>query len=634
MPRPDNQGQGFDSQVRFDGGMNQLEPSENQFLWGKNIVVRDGRVATRPGIRRAFKNTGVKEAFWFNENNAKYNDATHTGFWFPFDFVEGIWDSIQGCEVVRLPQDEEEVMLIVQGGIVYKNSTGYVEVIPTSATIGSSEVINFTQAYDQIIMWRGESLAPLVWDGGDEGFVAVPDATVSSNIPNSVDGTYVMARVWAYRDRSEVNASDILDFTEWDRVYSTFSIEPGDGDEIVSLWPFHDDKILVFKKQRIFGLAGLTEATLSTGISSTIVDTQRGAVSSDAIVNFGEHVAFVGAGAIYDMVRNEQNRMQGIDLPLSWPIPYLMSKINWGNADAVADISAISHDNYLLFAVPLDSSETNNAILAYDLLGNGGQGAWCGIWQSGQTRVKKWLKLGGELYFLGYDSVIRKMFVDVPHDSDPDDVFDDTPNYDATRQYYIGDIVYQALLGADTLYKATRDTKGNDPTDTDYWEVVADPIHAYDIETEVITRYFRFQDPTSKKNFRTEVLYKHQDPKISLFIRSEDYETEETLFTDVEQDQTEYDTINTPDWDDTNTDLDFRNPNRKDYTVYIPSGESIYMDVTGIDFNVWEEHSLRFIKRLMNDRGFALRFLNERGKISLKSIITAGKLKRFASKAR
>jgi len=635
MPRPSNQMQTFDGQVRFNGGMNELEPGPNQFFWGKNIVIRDGYAATRPGIRRAFRETGFTEAFYFNEGNAKYNDATHTGFWFPFEFAATIWNNIQGADVVRLPQDEQEVLLIAQDGKVYKNSTGYVSEIPTSVTIGTDEVINFTQANDYIFMWRGESLDPLYWDGSPTGFIAVPDADTQSDIPQSSDAIYLLSRLWAYRDRSEVGASDILDFNDWDRVYSVFNVAPGDGDEIVALWPFHDDKIIVFKRNRIFGMSGLTGATLSDTLATTVIDTQRGAVASNAMTTFGEHIAFVGYGNIYDMIRNEENRMRGIDLPISWPISRLLARVNWGNSDALEDVSAITYNNYLLFAVPIDSSPTNNAILVYDILGNDGNGAWCGLWQSGQTNVKKFFIMRGLLYFLGYDSVVRQMFVDVPWDSDPEDVFIDTQTYDATRQYYAGEYAYKLVDGTNTLYLAVRDSLGQDLTDTDYWSAVADPVHAYDIETELITRQYKHEDTSPKLLARCEVLYKHQDPKVSLYARAEDYETEETLFTDVEQSQVEYDIALTDDWDDSNTNLDFRDPHRKDYTVYIPEDESyICMDVTGIDFGVWEEHSMRFIKRLLNDRSFALRILNTRGKISIRSILAAAQLKRFASKAR
>jgi len=634
MPKPSRQDQGFDGQVKFDGGMNQLEPAANQFLWGKNIVIRDGHVTTRPGIRRAFKNSGFKEGFYFNEDAAKWNDATHTGFWFPFDFVGTIWNSIQGAEVIRLPVDEFEVLIVVQDGKCYVNNTGVVKEIATSVTLGTDEVINFTQANNFIFMWRGEDLAPLYWDGTATGFIAVPDADTQSNIPNSVDAVYLLSRIWAFRDRSEVGASDVLDFNDWDRVFSVFNLAPGDGDELVALWPFHDDKLIAFKKNRIFGMDGLTGATLSSSLTTQVIDTKRGAVGPDAMVTFGEHVAFMGSGQVYDMIRNEENRMRGIDVPLSWQIPYLMTRISWDDADAIDGIAAVDHDNYLLFAVPFDASGVNTAILVYDLLANGGQGGWCGYWQSGQTKVKKWLKIRGQLYFLGYDGVIREMFVDVPWDSDPDDVFIDTESYDAAKQYYINDLVYNNSTGTDQIYKAVRDSLAVALTDTDYWLLLADPVHAYDIETELVTREYRFDDVTPKITDKTEFLFRHQDPEIDLYVRAEDYQTEQSLFSGIEFSRVEYDIVNTTDWDDTNTNGDFRDPHRKDYTVYWPTGGTMYMDQTGIDFGIWEEHTLRFIARLMNDRAFALRMVSTRGKVSVRSILTAGRLKAFAAKER
>ena len=79
-----------DGQLDFSGGMNMISPvlKDNEYRYSENFSIRNGVLQTRGGIRRAFPilSWWWNEQFYFNEDNAKYNDGSHTGFWFG-DFV-------------------------------------------------------------------------------------------------------------------------------------------------------------------------------------------------------------------------------------------------------------------------------------------------------------------------------------------------------------------------------------------------------------------------------------------------------------------------------------------------------------------------------------------------------------------
>ena len=98
MPVADASDQTLIEQRRFDGGVNMLAQDADQLADAVNVTIRDGRVTTRGGIRRCLKaDGGFVAGFYFNLDGQKFSDATHTGFWFDFDFVRGVWGEIQGA---------------------------------------------------------------------------------------------------------------------------------------------------------------------------------------------------------------------------------------------------------------------------------------------------------------------------------------------------------------------------------------------------------------------------------------------------------------------------------------------------------------------------------------------------------
>jgi len=630
MPKPQNRDEVFDGQTRWLGGVNMIDPTRYQCLEALNMTFRNGWPETRGGIRRAFVTSGYKSSFYFNEDNARHNDATHTGFWFPFQFAETIWGSVQGVGQIRLSTDDHDSVLIVKDGIVYKNDYGVVEEIAVSETLGSDEEITFTQANDYVFMWRGESDEPLQWNGTDTGFVSVPAPDTGDVIPNSRGAVYAAGRLWAHRNRSTIGASDILDFNDWDLVYGTFSITPGDGDEIMQVLPHNDDKIIVFKRKSVSALVNISAQNLGSSLTRLTVDRNRGSVGRNGAIAHGEQVSYLGYGGIYSLQRNNENYLQGIDRPLSWPIQPLIDRINWTSETALNGVAAIEYDNYLVWAVPIDGSDTNNAMIVYDMLAmdpdSGEQGAWVGLWQSGQTNVQKFLKMGSKLYFVGYDGLIREMFTGDPWDSE--DAIGDCPQYDGSSLYLPGEMV-RYETGETAVYEALDYTKGNLPTDTDYWTQHTETSTVFDIDSYIVTRQYRHEDPSNKRMGRGEVILEHWDSKISITMLGSDFREEHALFTDTEFTPTSYDIVK-DDWDDENANLDHDDAFRQDYATAIPDSGNFYLSSAGIQLNMYAEHPFRFLRRLTMDRSFALKIRNTRGKIRIKSVAVAAQLRRHA----
>lgn len=616
--------QEFLGQAAFGGGMNALDPGERQYQEGINLVIRRNKPETRPGIRRRWRsdNAGVTVGFYFNEDNERYNDADHTGFWFPFQFVVGMWEAIQGVGLFRFPADTEEHIIFASGGGVYKHGAGFVEEIDCTPDLDAAEEVTFCQVNDYVYMFRGEDLCPMRWDGTDTGFVLVP-AGAGDDRPYAREGLFHAAgRLWCFRDRDDVYASDVLDPTEWDYTYQLFGIKSGDGDELMKLWPFHDSFILCFKKKSITALAGVNSAVaagahFSDYVSALVVDAYTGLVAQRAVVTVGEDVWYLGYGGIYSVSRNAENNLVRGPVALSTPIQTLIDQINWEHVGCAA---AALHDNYVIFAVPVGESQVNNLMLVYDLLAPAGPdrvGAWVGSWQSpGRIMsVVDFMHLGLDLVYLDNDGVIRMMFSDSPRDSD--EPFADTALYDESTQYRLGDVVQ---FGVGSIYRAILPTLGNEPTDTDYWEAVEDPQHLYDIQTTLQSRQYSLdmRRPSIRLG-RGEVLFRHADPMLTLSILAEDYGTETVLFEDQEYSQVVYDIAGVADWDPVTEADRFHDPHRQDYAVMF-TDDGILIGGLGLVFGIMETHNLRFIKRMINDRSFAMRLVNKRGVLRLDAI--------------
>jgi hypothetical protein len=626
-------------QVNWGDGMNCYQPGAAQYAYGENLIIRTGKPETRPGIRRFWKSdaAGLVPSFYFNEENAKYNDPTHTGFWFPWDWVATLWGSLQGFGVIRFPDETTETMLIITQGLVYRVYAGYMKRIPISVEIGLDEVIEVVQAFDKIILFRGPDHQPLGWGGDEGGFVVVPDASVGDDIPWTNRAVlHAGGRLWTVEDRDAVLASDIMEYTEWDRVYQMFSVKPGDGDEIVTIAPFHEDMMLVFKRKSISILSGINSIVdleagghLSDYVTCNVIDTETGLAAPRGFVTVGEDVWYMGAGGnIYSLSRNQQNKVQRQAIALSAPIQSLVSRIN---PRAVGQTVAGIFGNYVFFAVPLDSSAVNNALLVYDLIApsQSGVGAWVGLWTSkGEILdVRKFFLFNGHYLYLDGQGVVREPLLDCSSDSD--EALADTPKWVAATMYEIG----RAVVHGGAMYEAVKASLAIVPgSDEDTWETVADPERYYDIGFALTSPlYLLGSSMTPLKTGRGEVLFSHQWPKIDVAVFGNPNGDRETLFTGIEYDQTTHDVANVDDWVPESDPDGINNAYRADYGAVIGT-DGVMLGTPGMYVGRWKMHNLRFIRRLIQDRGFGMTIANTRGRIRIESVAMPVDIRRHATK--
>ena len=474
----------------------------------------------------------------------------------------------------------------------------------------------------------------------------------------------MFGRLWLIDNRDDIYASDALDFDNYDSVAQLFSVMRGNGDELTALVPFKKNYIVAFKKKSVSFLSGVNEFvdldngdTLAQHVTIDTVSTVVGCIGAKAFAVHGEQISFLSYKGITSISRSSEGEMRGLDIPLSAPIQPLIDRINW---DYAHNSVATYFDNYLMFSVPMDSSEVNNRTLVYDLLANGGQGAWVSEWDSDMLEPLEYFIDDEKLYFLNVDGSLKIHWSDDPWDSE--DVFDDSPAYSASLIYQAWERVYYAVDGEDRIYRCLIECKGIVPTNTTYWIRETDEQHIYDVDAEIWTRFYIHGDEASPKRLsRCQVIADHQNPKLSLHLESEGYGTVTAMFEDVTYDQTAYDIAGKTAWDDSNWAHDFSDPYRQDYTILLDTAgrqwtiqelsdaftmgdittlgipvsgiiDGMFMGLAGLDLNVYERHALRFIPRLVDNTSFSLRVRNKSGKFKLKSIICEAQQSLFAKR--
>jgi len=202
-------------------------------------------------------------------------------------------------------------------------------------------------------------------------------------------GYYHQRRLWvpywyepgagSYTDRNvrdEIIASDILDSDTYDRIQNQYRITAGVADYVVGLQAFAEDNLLVFNRNSIHLVRGISGSVADTSVQ--MVTSEVGCVARRSILQIGNQVLFLSDNGVYAAAFGDLYNLRGAGVPLSEPIAATIQRINKDYANKAV---AAYFDNRYYLAVPLDASTVNNAILIYNFL-NGG---WESVDSTGQT---------------------------------------------------------------------------------------------------------------------------------------------------------------------------------------------------------------------------------------------------------
>jgi hypothetical protein len=164
----------------------------------------------------------------------------------------------------------------------------------------------------------------------------------------------------------EIIASDVLDQDTYDQIYANYRIASGGADYVVALQPFTEDNLVVFNRNTIHLVRGVSGALESTTVQE--VTREVGCIARRSVVQVGNQILFLSDNGVYAMTFEDLYNLRGATIPLSEPINPLIKRIN---KDYAKNCVAIYHDNRYYIAVPFDDSTENNAILVYNFLNQG-----------------------------------------------------------------------------------------------------------------------------------------------------------------------------------------------------------------------------------------------------------------------
>jgi hypothetical protein len=180
------------------------------------------------------------------------------------------------------------------------------------------------------------------------------------------------------RDRTdEIIASDVLDGDTYDALQHQFRITAGISDHVEGLHPFAEDNLLVFNRNSIHLVSGVSGELQDTVVR--LVTDEIGCVARQTIIQVGNEVLFLSDNGLYAAQFGDLYNLRGAGVPLSESVKATLDRIN--RRYAYKALAAYYNNRYYL-AFPLDDSTVNNAILIYNFLNKG--------WESLDTNQSGW----------------------------------------------------------------------------------------------------------------------------------------------------------------------------------------------------------------------------------------------------
>lgn len=198
------------------------------------------------------------------------------------------------------------------------------------------------------------------------------------NMPAGAWGVYHQRRMWMpYTHDAEASpsdrgvrdqliASDILDPSTFDPIQNQFRITGGTADHIVGVHPFKEDHLLVFCRNSIHMLKGVSGSL--SDIEVVPITDDVGCVARKSIVSHGNRILFLSDDGVFALEFLDEYNLRGTEVALSEAIKPDVDRITEDHASKAA---GVFHDNRYHLAVPVDGNEEPNAILVYSFINEG-----------------------------------------------------------------------------------------------------------------------------------------------------------------------------------------------------------------------------------------------------------------------
>lgn len=467
--------------------------------------------------------------------------------------------------------------------------------------------------------------------------------------PASADN-YATFNGGSYVKTDFIVATDYLDETHFSFA-DEFRINQGSDDEIVDLFKFAEDSVIVFKG-RSWGILSGVAAIDNGGLSLDFRETGYGLASRGGAVKIGSDVFFyAGSRGIVSIKHTENGKLISVDVPLSAPIARTLARIN---APLAGTVRLTSWQNKLYCAVPLDNPGIrlaalpweNGAETSYATTQAGSPYEWAGsgaghslangtetltapgrfVAQANYVSTANAAGLG-VLYPLLTQvntAVLVYDFVSAQRVNSPLDEsarLGWTP-LDTGAALTVKEWVKLTLNGEERLFFFSNDGWFNLYEEREDGDEVADAttdtgLTVTGIATRALTRgYYGNVARSFMRPIASTVAVRTWHPTYSVTAVFEGVNKELALATEETRDRTKYfRPFNAAAWDETNVNDDHATPYREDYSVAIPAAGFNFGDGVDLDLvqSVTESHNIN----ARQGRYLQLEITNTTGRLQL-----------------
>jgi hypothetical protein len=220
----------------------------------------------------------------------------------------------------------------------------------------------------------GYSGAPTVTIIGN-GTGATATATASAppaNLRILINTENRLFGVGSGANRNTLYASDILDPSVWASTNSIV-VNGDDGDQITAIVPYYKNRIIVFKKRRVFQVDIPNDATSAADWIVSIISNNTGCVATGTAVQVSSDILFLSDNGIRSLVRSVADDFNSVGIPISEVVKDVIQSIN---TDAIRVATAIYYDNRYFLAIPTGANDYNDTLLVYNTALQAFEGTW------------------------------------------------------------------------------------------------------------------------------------------------------------------------------------------------------------------------------------------------------------------
>lgn len=310
------------------------------------------------------------------------NYGWERGFAFPFDFSLSFTDpqgfgDVYGANTFADPNSNESVVVALERYAERFTGSGAKLQIRYPEQQAIDEDVLFVQAYDKLLMFRGQFQKTWRWDGTtDEDFEPVEDPDEEAGklaMPNSSIALFFQNRIWVVDGRDEIVYSDIGVFNQYN-LADQFKVNQGSSDRIVGLATMGDTTLFALKENSVSIITNIY-GDIQANARLDEISPDFGLSSRDAVIVLGSTMFFMNESGIFTISLTSENNFRFNPQPFSTPIQPTINRINF---QVKEKFSVRYHNNKLVWAVALDSATYLNYFIIYDFLND----QWAGRWTS------------------------------------------------------------------------------------------------------------------------------------------------------------------------------------------------------------------------------------------------------------